>query len=113
MKKTPIKNFKGLSTYAFSHSGSNFAKLTARAMRRTTVLGFGAIALLEVPKIFKSDEKIKQTTKSALNVASITSGIGYCGAIGSKHGGATGSLIGMGVGAILGSKLSEKTQQII
>jgi len=108
-----IKNFKGLNMPAVSYSGSIFGKFTARALRRTTVLGIGATALLELPKIIKSDEKTKQAVKSAMNVVSITSGIGYCGAIGVRYGGATGSLIGMGLGALLGSKLSEKLQNSI
>lgn len=111
--ETSITNFKGEQALAVKYGGSIFGELTGRALRRTTVLGIVAMALLEVPKIFKSDEKIKQTAKSAVNVASITAGIGYCGAIGSKYCGATGSLIGMGVGAILGSTLSNKMQQAI
>lgn len=111
--ETSITNFMGEQALAYKYSGSGFAKLTCRAMRRTTLLGIGAIALLELPKIIKSDEKIKQTAKSAVNIASVTAGIGYCGAIGAKYGGATGSLIGMGLGAILGSKISNKVQEII
>lgn len=110
---TDIKNFKGNAIPAMSYSGSVFGKISARALRRTTVLGIGAMALLEVPKIIKSDEKIKQIGKSAMNVANITAGIGYCGAIGAKYGGSIGSLVGMGAGAILGSKLSQKIQEII
>jgi len=111
--KTTIKNAAGEEAFAMKYAGSEFAQLTGRALRRTTLLGVGAIALLELPKIFKSDEKIKQTAKSAMNVASITAGIGYCGAIGAKYGGSAGSLIGMGVGAILGCKLSTKAQEVI
>jgi len=66
-----------------------------------------------LPKITKSNETVKQTAKSAVNVASITTGIGYGGAIGARYGGSTGSLIGMGLGAILGSNLSQKVQETI
>lgn len=114
--KTPIKNFKGRNIKAFSYGGSMFGKITARALRRTTVLGVGAMALLELPKFinaYKKDEIIKQTAKSAVNVASITAGIGYGGAIGAKYGGSIGSLVGMGVGAILGNKVSNKIQEAI
>ena len=111
--ETSIQDYKKTNINAVKHSGSEFAQLTGRALRRTTLLGVGAIVLLELPKIIKSDETIKQTAKSAINIASVTAGIGYGGAIGSKYGGATGSLIGMGFGAILGSKLSEKTQALI
>lgn len=111
--ETSITNFKGEQALAVSYKGSQFAQLTGRALRRTTKLGVFALALLEVPKIIKSDEKIKQTAKSAINVASITAGIGYCGAIGAKYGGSIGSLIGMGAGAIIGNKLSNKVQEAI
>ena len=111
--ETSIQDYKKTNINAIKHSGSDFSQLTGRALRRTTVLGIGALALLELPKITKADKKIKQTAKSAVNVASITVGIGYGGAIGSKYGGATGSLIGMGIGAILGSKLSQNAQEVI
>ena len=112
--KTTIKDYKGRSALAVSYEGTKFAQLTGRALRRTTKLGVLALALLEVPKIINSIQKgetLQQTSKSAINVASITAGIGYGGAIGAKHGGAFGSLVGMGFGAILGSKASEKIQQ--
>ena len=113
---TPIKNFKGIGADAIMYGGTKFAQLTGRALRRTTKLGVLALALLEVPKIINSvpkGETIEQTTKSAINVASITAGISYGGAIGAKHGGAIGSLVGMGLGAVLGSKLSNKIKQSI
>lgn len=111
--KTPIENYKGVKARAYKYSGSLFAELTGRALRRTTKLGLIAMCLLELPKIFKSDKRIKQVEKSAINVASITAGMGYGGAIGSKYGGGFGSLVGMGVGAILCNKLSQKIQQAI
>jgi hypothetical protein len=93
-------------------------------MKRLPLLSVAAIALLEIPKIFKAMNKgetigeqagntAKQTVKSGINATSTLAGIGYGGAIGAKYAGATGSLIGMGAGAILGSKLSEKLQGII
>ena len=109
-------NFLGMEEYAFKYDGSKFAQLTGRALKRTTKLGVLALALLEAPKIINAIQKgetVEQTAKSAINVASITAGIGYGGAIGAKHGGAIGSLVGMGFGAVLGSKLSEKIQEII
>lgn len=111
--KSNIKDYRGKSIKAFSFTGNKFAKLTARALKRTTLLGVIAMCLFELPKIFKSDKKIKQVEKSAINVVSITAGIGYIGAIGFKYGGSTGSLIGMGLGAVLGGKLSQKTQELI
>lgn len=122
--KTDIQNLKGVKAKAFSYEGNGFAKLTARAMRRTTKLGLIAMGLLELPKLANAFSEgdgivgttksmVKQTVKSSVNVASITAGIAYCGAIGSKYGKGFGSLVGMGVGAILGSKLSDKIQQTI
>lgn len=106
------------------YEGNAFGKLTARAMNRVTLIGTAALALLELPKIFKAmgeGENIaeqtgntaKQTVKSGINMAAITAGIAYGGAIGSKYLGPTGSLIGMGVGAIFGSLTSKKVQEVI
>ncbi len=100
-----------------------FGELTARAMTRTTLLGTAALALLELPKILKAmgqgdtiteqaGSTAKQTVKSGINLASLTAGIAYGGAIGAKKFGATGSLIGMGVGATLGAFASNKLQAI-
>lgn len=103
--KTKIKDFKGNYLHAYSYSGNWFTKITARALQRTALLGLGIMCLLQIPRIIKSDNKLKQTAKSAINVAGVTAGIGYGGAVGAKYGGAAGSLIGMGVGAILGNKI--------
>jgi hypothetical protein len=103
---------------------NKFAELTGRAMKRVTVLGVVALALLELPKLFKAMNKgesiseqagntIKQTGKSAINVTSILAGIGYGGALGAKKFGAMGSLVGMGVGAVIGATASNKIQDII
>ena len=101
-----------------------FGELTARAMTRTTLLGTAALALLELPKIFKAmgqgdtiteqaGNTAKQTVKSGINLASLTAGIAYGGAIGAKKFGATGSLIGMGIGATLGAFASNKLQSVV
>ena len=100
-----------------------FGDLTARAMTRTTKLGVLALAAFETPKIFKAlnqgdglgeqaENGVKQTLKSGINLASITAGIAYGGAIGAKKIGTTGSLIGMAAGAIFGSFTSKKLQGI-
>lgn len=101
---------------AAAFKGSRFGKLTCKAMHRIPVLGVAAMALIELPKIFssaKDGEAVKQTVKSGINVASILAGIGYAGAVGSKYFGPLGSLIGMGVGAVVGSTASKKMQEII
>lgn len=109
---------------ANKYKGSAFGQLTARAMTRTTTIGLAALALIEAPKIIKAaangdnivekiDNAAEQTLKSGVNVALTAAGIGYGGAIGFKKFGATGSIVGMGFGAILGSCISKKTQNTI
>ena len=120
-----IKDFIGTSARAEQFKSAKFGgEITARAMKRLPLLSVVAIALLEIPKIFKAMDKgdnigeniastAKQTASSAVSATSTLAGIGYGGAIGAKYGGATGSLIGMGVGAVFGSITSKKLQDII
>lgn len=109
------RNFKG---------GGYLAEITGRAMNRVPVLGAVALALFELPKIFKAAQNgdtmteqaisaTKQTVKSGLSFGTVLAAIAYGGAIGSKHFGPAGSLLGMGAGAVLGSNLSRKTQEIL
>lgn len=122
------KDINGKPIYAASFEGKGkfkaFGELTARAMNRTTFIGTGILAAIELPKIFKAMNQghnvtdqagntIKQTAKSGINLASVTAGIAYGGAIGSKHGGPLGSLLGMGAGAVIGSFASKKVQETI
>jgi len=106
------------------YEGTLFGKTTARMMERTTKWGIIAMALLETPKIAKEfcngdtiSEKVengsKQTLKAGINVAVMTAGIGYMGAIGAQKFGPIGSLVGMGAGAILGGFGSKKIQGYI
>lgn len=99
-------------------------ELTGRALKRTTVLGLAFMGLLELPKIIKSlkkgdnaKEKTKsfavQSAKSAMNVISVSAGMGYIGALGAKHFGALGSLVGMGLGVIAGAAASSGIQKSI
>ncbi len=119
---------KPIYVEAFKFEGKGnfkaFGELTARAMTRTTLIGTGILAVLELPKIFKAmgqgdniseqtGNTAKQTIKSGVNVASITAGIAYGGAIGAKKFGPTGSIVGMGLGAIFGSFTSTKIQSIL
>lgn len=105
------------------YDGNYFGKLTAHAMERSTIWGIGAMTLLELPQIIGAinhyngiDEKTKngakQIIKSGINIAAITTGIGYIGAICAKHG-PVGSLIGMGAGAVLGGYGSKQIQKLI
>ena len=117
-----IKNCQGRKAYAYEFTSSVLGGRTlARAMKRTTVLGVAVMSALELPKIVKetmegdnffehAENGAKQTLKSAANVTITTAGIAIGGAIGAKHLGATGSLIGMGLGAIAGSKISNQIQ---
>ena len=93
-------------------------KLTAHAMKRTTVLGLAFMGTLQLPKIIKSlskgktkEEKIKQfgiqTTKSTMSILGMTIGMGYLGALGAKKFGALGSLLGMGLGILAGAGISK------
>lgn len=139
MKYINVEKIDSINTTikSFNHTGINpkyiranvykggfFGKLTARAMERTTIIGLGVMAAFELPKIIKSMKKgdnvfektentAKQTAKSAINVASLTAGIGYFGALGSKMHGNIGSLFGIGIGAMAGSYVSEKVQDLI
>lgn len=124
-KPTKIKTRFGREMKVTEIKAPNaFAELTGRAMKRMTVLGLAALTLLELPKIFKATGKgdnifeqtentAKQTVKAGINVASLAAGIGYCGAIGAKHGGAFGSLLGMSIGAVTGTIASNKLQEFI
>lgn len=120
-----MKNRFGTEMWVSEVKASNsFAELTGRALKRTPKLSLIALALLEVPKLFKSlnqgettGEQAKsfgkQTVKSGINVATITAGIAYGGAFGAKKFGAVGSLVGMGIGAVAGAFGSKKLQDLI
>lgn len=118
------KDINGRHRYAYIFEGGSFAKITARAMLRTTMMGVVIVAAMELPKIIKSmfsgknikqkaDNTASQVVKSGINVAATTAGIAYCGAIGSKYGKSFGSLVGMGVGAVIGNIASNKIQDLI
>lgn len=120
-----IKNIDGNCAKAYKFKSSIFGgKTIARAMKRTTVAGVAVMGILELPKIIKETAKgdnliehisngTKQVLKSAANIAISTATIGIGGAVGAKYLGATGSLIGMGLGAIGGSKASNMLQTTI
>ena len=120
-----IKNSDGYCAKAYKFKSSVLGgKTIARAMKRTTVAGVAVMGILELPKIVKETMKgdnlsehvkngTKQIVKSTGNVALTTAGIAIGGAIGAKHLGATGSLIGMGLGAVVGSKISNNFQAAI
>lgn len=120
-EKAPV--FIEANKYSCIGKFSRFGELTARAFERATLPGIAIFGLLELPSIIKaaqSDEGIgkktenivRQTFKSGVNVASTTAGIAYGGALGFKKFGPTGSLVGMGLGAILGNKLAKTVQAV-
>ena len=88
-----------------------FIELTARAMTRTTKIGTAVLGGLEAAHLLKEisdgENAIKATAKSAINLTSSIAGIGYGGAIGAKYFGPAGSLVGMGIGAILGNSVAK------
>lgn len=110
--------------WASVYKGGSFGKLTARAMERTTIIGLCVLGAFELPKLIKSmkqgdnifektENTAKQTVKSAVNMTALAAGIGYFGALGSKMHGNVGSLLGIGVGAMVGNCVSEKIQGLI
>jgi hypothetical protein len=120
-----MKNRFGQEMMVTEVKASNaFAELTGRAMKRTTKLGVLALGLLEIPKLIKAFGKgdsvsenagngAKQVVKSGINLATVTAGIAYGGAFGAKKFGAIGSLVGMGIGAVVGAAGSNKLQDLI
>lgn len=124
-KVSGIKNYRGQSATAYKFKSSVLGgEMLARGMKRTTLLGVAFMEILELPNIVKASMKgdnifehvkngTKQTVKSTGNVVLTTAGIAIGGAIGAKYLGATGSLVGMGLGAILANKSSKKLQEVL
>ena len=109
--------------YSEQLKGPFIGKLLYRAMQRTTVIGAVILSALWIPSIIKEFKKPidlkdkfvnagKQTIKASVNVISILAGIGILGALGARKGPA-GSVIGMGIGAVTGSYLSDKINKNI
>lgn len=118
------KDINGYQRFASSFKGSWFGEMTARALSRTTLIGTGVFALMELYNITNAATKgdtvnekakngAKQTVKSGINMAFSTAGIAYGGAIGAKYGKGLGSLIGMSFGAVVGNLVSNKFQDIV
>ncbi|MDD3013706.1 MAG: hypothetical protein PHC34_08405 [Candidatus Gastranaerophilales bacterium] len=101
---------------AYTFKGTKINKLIGRALLRIPLISVVVLSALELPAIFKSFNNcegyknriksgFKQITKSAIYIISIFTGIGLAGAALAKKG-PTGSLIGMGIGAVAGSNVS-------
>lgn len=119
-----VKDINGKIKYARGFSGSKFGVLTAYVLARTIIPELMVFSIVELPLIYRASRKgnnikektvntLKQTTKSAITVSCLFAGFGYLGAIGSKHFKIFGSLAGMGIGAILGSKIAQKINTYI
>ena len=123
-----VKNLDGTQQYVqqivVKKDLWGFKDLTARALKRTSVLGLAFMSLLEVPRIIKqflsgenTEEKLKsgaeQIGRGILNVLGVSVGMGYGGAWGAKKFGAVGSLIGMGAGLFAGCGVSNIIKRLV
>lgn len=119
-----VRDVNGKIKYARGFSGSKFGVLTAHVLARTIIPELMVFSLVEIPLIYRATKKgnntkekaenaLKQTAKSAITVACLFAGFGYLGAIGSKYFKVFGSLAGMGLGAIIGSKVAQKINKHI
>ena len=84
-----------------------FKDITARAMTRTPVLGVAAMGGIEAAHVAHEVKNGKnffeESSKSLLTLGTTLAATGILGAIGAKHLGPTGSLAGIGLGAITGA----------
>ena len=84
-----------------------FGDLTARALTRTSKYGAYALgglgALHAAHEIADGENPIKEVAKTAMQVGITLAGVGYLGAVGYKHLGTLGSIIGMGAGTAIGT----------
>ena len=92
---------------ALQFSGGNpLTELTARALVRTPKLGALAYGAIETANcagnIVDGENPFKTVYNSAIDLTTSLTGMGFGGAFGAKHFGAAGSLLGMGIGTILG-----------
>jgi hypothetical protein len=118
--KSVIRN---VEIFAFKIEGKSLAKTLGRVLLRIPVISVLALSLLELPAIIKkiknengAKNKVKegsiQIIKSSINVSSILTGIGLIGALFARKGPAF-SLLGMGVGSIVGAYTSKFAQNKI
>ena len=93
------------------YSPTKFGDITARALTRTPVYAVGAlgsIAAIHAGYEIKEGEDVKkELAKATLEVTTTLAGVAYLGAIGYKHFATCGSLVGMGLGSIIGNLSSE------
>ena len=123
-RETNISNIHDDFILAKAFKGGNrFTRLIAESMLRIPALGVYALSILELPAIIKSFKKgkntkektifvLKQIAKSSIFVSFMISGIGIFGRLGAKKG-PMGSLIGMGIGSVIGGFISKKAGKFI
>ena len=84
-----------------------FKDITARALTRTTKLGTLALGGIEAAhvahEVSNGKNFFEEAGKSALTLGTTTVATGILGAIGSKHLGPTGSLVGISAGTLIGA----------
>ena len=89
-------------------SKNAFGDLTARALSRTSKYGVYALtglgALHAAHEIAEGENIFKEVSKTALQVGTTLASVGYLGAIGYKHLGTFGSLLGIGLGTTIGTQ---------
>ncbi len=94
--------------YAKTFETNNpFKDITARALTRTTKLGtlvlFGIEAAHVAHEVSNGRNFFEEAGKSALTLGTTTVATGVLGAIGAKHLGPTGSLVGISAGTLIGA----------
>lgn len=102
LRKVPAKKFI---------TNNPIKDIIARAMTRTTKLGTLALGGIEaahvIHEVMNGENFFEQAGKSAITLGTTIATTGVLGAVGAKHLGPTGSLIGMGLGAITGAMVNK------
>ena len=104
-----IKNKKFIKAKVFK-TNNPFKDILARAMTRTPILGVAAMGGIEAAHVAHEVKNGKnffeESSKSLLTLGTTLAATGILGAIGAKHLGPTGSLAGIGLGAISGAAVN-------
>ena len=104
----------GFGKWTGVNSGRLFAwrkgSIPVRALTRTPKLGILALGAVEgidvLSDVANGENFFKAAAKSATNLLGSITLSGYCGAIGSKMFGVTGSMLGTGIGNLENNKLN-------
>jgi len=120
-KKYIIDN--DIEVLALKLKGKPFGKLVGNTLLRIPVISTYIMAGLELPSIYRAfaapekgeDKAIcgtAQIVKSTVNMTTITAAVGIFGAL-LKGKGPVGSLVGMGIGSVVGAHLSKQATEKI